>query len=653
MIEHMPIELNDISPELLEKIDLKRRFTLFLFDPADVELFDTIQDMSLGLKQRTIAQHLIALAKSHSGIANKVFQEGVEARYEIKPATLRRTLMELKNLGFLVLHEVTHNGQKRSTSNIYTLAKKVDLAIIADRDSLTDRNRPKGNKKSNRESVKNALQKKSLSQQDVDLRPYLPKGMPYDKQILPTEYIALAPNKRNGSPKALVQFKHPKGGNYTVAAKGHEQVSTKGAIQTLMALLSLAIAYNARAMKTKRFSRPFENTECAAKLEEILYLRGLSDNGQTRDRIREQIQELRHTVYEWTDLDGVIVDEELQKLFTQKDFQFIIELETNSKLAPVINENGVEVKPTLFFYTFHPKLIEILAKKEVFFTLPKQIAVGDPLLLLFYMCLRVRRVGYESLDLSLIAEHMFFDGSDKKLHNDITAALEIYKCKPGDLVMRNDKKITKDYNLCGYYISFTKNQDGNYVAVIDCDEKQMIEATGSTFNEGKKNAPTIMNPLVNKFALADEMKRNVLVDALRDDLLFKYVTHTTRRFANYRKFKLLESEYTISAYDDEHHIDRIAHLVSMDLNANKDVAVEALHKVQGHLKKLTYGETIIESEHFYSLMSRLETGHNIKLSKSELIDSVKRLRAKRFNQWVNGELDELAAFISSKLAQVS
>ena len=47
----MPIELNDISQELLGKIDLKRRFTLFLFDPADVELFDTIQDMSLGLKQ--------------------------------------------------------------------------------------------------------------------------------------------------------------------------------------------------------------------------------------------------------------------------------------------------------------------------------------------------------------------------------------------------------------------------------------------------------------------------------------------------------------------------------------------------------------------------------------------------------------------------
>ncbi|CAK1934938.1 replication initiator protein RctB domain-containing protein [Vibrio splendidus] len=650
----MPIELNDISPTLLETIDLKRRFTLFLFDPVDVELFDAIQDVSLGLKQRTIAQHLISLAKSHSGISNKAFQEGVEARYEIKPATLRRTLGELKNLGFLDLHEVTHNGQLRATSNIYTLAKKTDLAIIADRDSLTDRNRPKGNKKSNRDSVKSALQKKSLSQQDVDLRPYIPKGMPYDRQILPTEYIALAPTKRNGNPKALAQFKHPKGGNYTVAAKGHEQVSTKGAIQTLMALLSLAIAYNARAMKTKRFSRPFENTECAAKLEEILYLRGLSDNGQTRDRIREQIQELRHTVYEWTDLDGVIVDDELQKLFMQKDFQFLIELETNSKIAPVINENGVEVKPTLFFYTFHPKLIEILAKKEVFFTLPKQIAVGDPLLLLFYMCLRVRRVAYDSLELSLIAEHMFFDGSENKLHNDITAALKSYKCKTGDTVKRNGKMITKDYNLCGYYISFKINQDGNYVAVIDCDEKQMIEATGSTFNEGKNNAPTLSNPLVNKFELADEMKRNVLVDALCDDLLSKYVTHTTRRFAVYRKFRLLESEYTISAYDDEHHLDRIAHLVSMDLNANKDIAVEAIHKVQGHLKKLTYGKTIIiESEHFYSLMERLETNHDIKLSKSELIDSVKLLRSKRFGQWVNGELDELAAFIASKLGQVS
>ncbi|TOJ28848.1 hypothetical protein CGI42_27630, partial [Vibrio parahaemolyticus] len=115
------------------------------------------------------------------------------------------------------------------------------------------------------ESIKSSIESMGLTLADIDAKKHLKDGLLFYPSLIPLQYLSLAPEKRNGKNYVKEEFSHVVGnettGRYAIEAAAHDQVVTTPAILTLMALINLSIAYNAKMLQSGRYQEPFENKE--------------------------------------------------------------------------------------------------------------------------------------------------------------------------------------------------------------------------------------------------------------------------------------------------------------------------------------------------------------------------------------------------------
>ena len=474
----MAVELTEISENPQIDFQLTKKFTIFKFEGDEVKLHKTTQAFQLTDRQALIVQQLLISSANEPYLTSTQLLELISPISDIPVSSYRRHIQELVKIQILKTVPVTHNAIILPLAVCYQFNTAEKMMLAYQSSQLT---KPEGNNKAVRESIEKSLSSKSLTKSDIDAKKYLPAGGYLDEDILPEEYMNLAPLRRNGKMEVSDEFEN-RGNRYHVEARAHEQVVTKPALLTLIALLNLSIAYQAKMLSLGRFNEPFEIEETPFHVLDILHVRGLKDSGQARRRIYSHILELRNTIYNWTDLSGV-VDDDLKPLFRQKDFQYIVELETNAQIAPVIKGGKAYSTPVLFFIKFHNRVTKLIKEKKKFFAVPWRIAQGDPLTFNFYLALRRMKITTEAVEMSYLKSRLGFDNSSSQLQLLLTKELDKkYLCESN--IIDNGMTEPFKYNLCGYYIRFSVNQDGEEIVYVHCDKEEMVRESGAKY---KKN----------------------------------------------------------------------------------------------------------------------------------------------------------------------
>lgn len=646
------MELRDLPNEFLSTINLTKKFTFFCLNDIKVsQIGKQLPTLNLSERQLTVAKYLLVKSKTHTYITNNDVVEEVLDKFQIPKSSFRRHIQELLDIGLLYKITVTLDQKAidRGLCYAFCSSKEIDKIALNRGLNISDSNR--GNHQESRDSVKNTLQQMGLDIEQVDAKHYLQAGMAFDQSLVPLQYFKLAPEKRNGKNYNREQFQHSLGenriGNYVIEALAHDQIVTKPALMTLVASINLAMAYNAKMLITGKYSRPFEIEEVPIHLPDIFHVRGIKDSGQARERINNHYDELRHTVYNWVDLTG-IVDENMNELFRQKDFQFIVSLETNATIAPtIVDSNRVQTNAVLFFIRFHPDLIKKLCEKRYFFAVPKKIAMDDPLIFVFYLALRNSKVTIDAINLKSLANKMYFASTIKQLYKQLKKKLD------ADYLVAPDSPMATDfeYDLCGYYLRFSTNEDDEIILYAHCFEPEMIQESGATYKEelGNNNAPTLPNPLVYNVATVEDLKHHEQVQQVVNTLRNVLITKNTRRTDLYKKIKLAGEHHTLSAYSDARETEQLAENLAEALRIDSQIAFDAVEQLKGKLKYLSFGNIKIDESLFYGLKNHLATQHDIDLTPSQLIDAVKFYRELYMIHWAKQEYEVLAEDIIAKI----
>lgn len=646
-------DLINIAPEQLQTINTRRKFSLLVVSGNEIDSFNQIQQFSLNNRQMAVINQIIAMC-SNASVGTVLLNPGLtEQLCELTgtpQATIRRFYRQFVEFGILKEVSILLNEQHIDVGTGYRVATPNELttSILSNKANTHSRGQTAVDTIN---STEQALQEKNLNFSQIDITHHLPAGFAYDTTIFPLQLFALAPKRRSNKNYIEQKFSRPISKNssarYVVAAKAHRQVVTELALSVAMASINIAIAYNAKMMKTGAYNIPFQEKSVPIQISDTIRLMGLADGGRTRKQIRNCYTELRETIYNWITIDPEVTkgfSEEEQQLFREVDFQFIVGLESNTNIAPTIKNGRTTSNPLLYFVQFHDTIIEKLSNRDYFLSVPQKIATDDPLIFTFYMTLRNLRAIQDSYLVSDIAQKMFYQGSTKLLISALIESLSANYCI-------NDIQYT--YNLCGYYLVFKKNPDGEDILNVLCDNQEMIEATGARYNQalGNNNAPTIANPL--KAITVQRLKAEDLLEQVQMMIYSDMVTTTTKRYVHYKKLSVRGHEFNLTAYTEHTELEKIAHFISVVCNVSNETVIEALLRLQAGLKRLGYGEMIITRDHISEVLDLLSKSANVHLSIVELIELSKQYRERMIRDWFSGNYQIVAADIIKKLEAAS
>ncbi|GLQ71218.1 replication initiator protein RctB domain-containing protein [Vibrio penaeicida] len=653
----MTIELVDLI-DLNEIQSVKRKKSFIHYLGHEVDLLTVIDQyeakLKLAPKAKIVLHYLLSASAKHinKSVANTVLFDEITKLYKTPPASLRAYVADFLNKGILKSIPCSYNGTNEHSITVYEFSTPELLAISASSLKLdTSKN---SNDKSSRESVTSLLSKHKLSHEDVEVQQHMmPTGWYYHDKVIPVEFLALAPKTAVGKRSDKRVFTHRSGNNvtakYEIDARAHTQITTQFAFQVLNAILNLAIAFNAKMLRTKRYEKAFQEISVPIKMVHLMNILGVTDSGPMRSSIYRSILELRETIYNWSDLLGQTLDNR-SKAFKTKDFQYIVGLETNASIAPKYDNNGnLTTKPSLFIITLHQTIITELSDLKLLFGIPSKIAIGNPLTFLFYLTLRRERVEKDSLLLETVKEKMFYMGSAAQLQRELLKDLDrLYKFDEHSNLV-NDSSF--QYNLCGYHLRFGTNPDGEKLVYVVVDPEEMIQLTGAKYDESKGdlNAPTLPNPIYGNQETVKSTIQNSKIKVFTNDLKRDFIIASTRRSALYKKFTIGGGEYLLSAYDSTDHLEKISHIMSMYIDVEEDIAMATLLKLQKELKMVSYGSLVVDEQLFFQLKEYIAINFNMNLTVQELLDSVKSYRLNNIKKWCEGNLEYVAAQVYSDL----
>ncbi|BDU41139.1 replication initiator protein RctB domain-containing protein [Vibrio nigripulchritudo] len=653
----MTIELTDIVSEEDLSFTKIARFTIFVFDGTEQDkLYKGVTDLKSSFSPAQISCIYHLLLESNQGPILKL-NDFCKSRVESEGVSVnstRRHIKELVELKVLIRDEVTINGELKSSSSAYRLntMHNIHLSIMEKKQSKGKQ----GNNKAQRESTSRALNAMGYTKKDLAYRSYLSAGYLIPKDVVPTEYQALAPAKRSSKNFRKIDFME-NGFEYRIEAKAHDHIVTQPALLQLYALINLAISYNAKMLSTGKIETPFQNKAFPAHYLDILHLRGQKDSGQARQRVLKQITELRETQYRWVNLQPNSYDHNMpswmQGYFSTSDFQYIVKLETNSTVAPKISAESkeTETSPVLYFITFHDDIIEKIANADIFFSIPWRIAQSQPLIFSFYMTLRKKQVSMESILLTELREMMAFAGTIHKLRDDLEMELNTFYSET--------KENAYSYNLCGYYIKFNENQVGEWVVNIYCDIEEMVRESGATY-KSPKSAPTLPNPLKThskKAMTVEEMTFNTSLEQLMAYINTRLVIPHTKRYKLYKIIKVGDKQIVISGYTTDSELEIMAEFMADELNIQLLLARLCLMEFRKQFQLVGYKGQMVSVEQFQHLFQRLKsdgilTRPEFQQHNNDLIaflEIVKSFRRQKFECWLQGQYELLISLILQTL----
>ncbi|BBM67775.1 MULTISPECIES: replication initiator protein RctB domain-containing protein [Vibrio] len=653
----MAIELMDlIDLTQIQSVKRKRSFISYLGHENDlltvVDQFEA--KLNLAPKAKIVLHYLITASSKYinHSVANTVLFEEITNLYKIPTASLRAYLADFTNKNILKSIRCLYNGTDDHSITVYQFSTAEELAISASSTKInTTRNT---NDKNSRESVSNLLTKYKFSQEDVDIHDNLfPTGWFYHESLVPAEFLAIAPKTAIGKQSEKRVFTHKSGNDvvakYEIHATASTQIATQFAYQVLNAIINLAIVFNAKMLRTKKYEKAFQEISVPIKMTHIVSILGVTDSGPMRKSIIRAILELRHTIYNKSDLLGRKQQDD-STLFNTKDFQYIVGLETNSTVAPQYDRNGdLNTKPSLFIIDLNKVIIKELSNRELLFGIPSKIAVGSPLTFLFYLTLRRQRVEKESLLIEFVKDKMFYMGSAAQLQRELLKDLDKYYKFSETTSVINDSDF--QYNLCGYHLRFGANPNGEPLVYVVVDLEEMIKMSGAKYDESKGgfNAPTLNNPIFGKHETVKSTIENSKIKVFTNELKRDVIISSTRRSTIYKKFAIDGGEYLLTAYDSNEHLEKLSSIMSQFIGVEEDIAMGTLLKLQKELKMVSYGSYVVDKELFFALKDYIAINYNTKLTVQELLDHVKTYRLSNIKKWCEGNFEYISAQIYSDI----
>jgi len=645
------------------EVATKRKKSFFYFNGHEKEVATLLKDQQTGIKLNTrqiiVAQHILASSlSSDKVVSNAVISDELHTLHKIPKASIRGYISALVKAGILKPVRATCHGEDDKNTTVYRFSTVSEITQISNFNKLNDEE-TRGNHSETRTSVKTLLGQNSLTSEDVDAKRYLPgkdkvtgnfTSLYFHEDLIPSELISLAPKRSTGKDFSQQEFTQKHGvkvvAKYMLEARAHRQVATQFSFQVLAAILNLAIAFNAKMLNTGQYQEAFQEKAVPITMVDILFVLGIKDSGPVRARVYRSILALRDTIYNKTDLIGTYFDEKTT-IFNQKDFQYFVGLESNSTVAPKLDDEGRVVSvPCLFFIQLNDAIAKTIPDFKYLFGIPSKVVVGNALTFLLYLTFRKRRVYKESLLLESVKDAMHYIGTPRQLKKELIKDLDKnYRLSESDTLVEG---FDYDYNLCGYYLRFCTNPDGEELIYVVADEKEMITRSGATYNTepGFKNAPTLPNPLHVETKNVEEIKKENKVKLFISRLKNEFMTEATVRSPIHKKFIINEGMYHLCAYDNDTHIERLAQIFEAMTNIDFDTALASLLVVRSELKFITYGQMEVDRERFFEFKDYLHEQMGIKLSLQEFMDVVKNYRKSGVVNWVGRNYEELGASIA-------
>ncbi len=643
----MNIEI--LSLDLPENINLKRKFSLFLLDDHCLEPshFNFIEQ-DLNDTQVNLVKTILRLGSSVNNkvVTVKELTSFLEDSFKIPAKTTSRNIRDLVMKGIVKRAEVTVNGVPSNSVYCYVFATKSELV----------ENLPVGNRNKTRftkehsESFQKALQITGYSADSFNTKSHEISSYPYSRQFLPQEFLSLAPVRRNAINFTEKEFKYGTGRSeikYKITVKAHDQVPTKAALKTYVALVKLALAYNSKMLSQGIFSEPFEKKEFPCRMSQIVQVKGVIESGPNRKNIDDHLSELQFARYLFSGSPLAQESKHLDGLYSQEeDFIFIAKLRRNNELVKL--DGSTTTLPSAYFITLSDQIIENLTRNDKLFVFPERIVNGDPLLLSLYICLRDKKADLEDIELTVLNRLMYLSGTEANLFKQLKTKLD-QQYGASQTLIHNDEEF--DYNLHGYYLKFCKNSTGKHCLRVVCDLEEMITEAGAYYdpNKGERNAPTIPHP----FSPYVDMKREAALDSLEKIIINQFTEPSTVRRVNYRLFNVSENDLLLTYYDSKSSLATIASAFSTHAGFNESDVFDVLVRIQKLLKPIAYGELEVEKRDFESLRSYLKSELGFKVSKLELLEIAKNFRYRKISQWKENDFREIGSFILDKLQTVN
>ncbi|MFS1430143.1 hypothetical protein LMH73_024280, partial [Vibrio splendidus] len=246
---------------------------------------------------------------------------------------------------------------------------------------------------------------------------------------------------------------------------------------------------------------------------------------------------------------------------------------------------------------------------------------------------------------------MYYVSSTNKLHGLLKARLD--ESYVADSSVLDNEKGAFTYNLCGYYIKFSVNQDGDRTIYVHCDHQEMIISSGAHYNPRlqDKNAPTLPNPLYIEASTVEEIQLKEAAKTIVVTLTQLYMDESTKRALQYRSLHIGDRVLDITIYTSESNLEDMATYASAIFNAPEDVIDRSLQIIKDSLKPLGYGEFMIDERTFNDMLSYLKTHHQITLQPIELINLTKLFRLSNMQRWFNGDYEHISKEVIKRINQ--
>lgn len=269
------------------------------------------------------------------------------------------------------------------------------------------------------------------------------------------------------------------------------RVVTDDDILTYYSLISLTYTYHLQWRNSYLASNEIPVNKTPVMIADIIKMRGISEGEPSRKRIRESMEALHRTEYDF----GAImpIEWEGQDFYKISNFR-ILQLESYSTIQPkiingefVTNINAWTIKwPDAFFKA-------IFFNNESAWVFPRYLLSLDPLLCLLYLhC----RANYQKQKLSMDLEHLRkciarnegYDNFRKRLLRSLKQAKTKMHCAPEYIEGDRKNLYYVKLNLFGYNVKIDFNED--YISITK-NERAFLEA----LNVNNFSKPTIRNEM--------------------------------------------------------------------------------------------------------------------------------------------------------------
>ncbi|MGR5448647.1 replication initiator protein RctB domain-containing protein [Vibrio sp. PNB22_3_1] len=612
---------------------------------------------------RALASEALFISESGQEVRYRMLTDLRELVLEEEPETARkqltRTISTLESLGIVNKTQLKNHTNEKYIWNVISFKSQEDLENLWINKSV--------------EST-HANERRSQGRDLAPINKATPINPKHDISFDRKYALPCIPNVDKLIPPVLWHVAHARDGNHntstkaevvnnqTVVLKGHNKVFTHSSLKTALLLFNLAIAYNAKMLATRIFTRPFEEDRIPIYTKDILAFKA-SDSAPMRERVASDIDIVSNTTINIHDLTSQYCETEEADKFLKRDFRIIESVWTLSDKAYDIDNPDKQVKySTQYFIRFSKEVQKILSEEKIFKALPIDLLNANVLLVTLYLHLRSTYTTKKIISLNEIKNNLGFSGTDVSLENRLIKQL-MTKYMHLDKKKRNFESDDENYqfNLFGYYINFiTIPVKGvgaraktklKHAMEIYCDERTMVTDSGASWNSriGALNAPTVFNPIsgyqTQNIELAESVKREDTIAMIESRYTRGKRSALPRR---HLKLYLTAKPVIITHYTRKEDLKRCASFICTEIMKDVEVVLAALIHIQARLKAISYGDFTITVDEVERLKNHLANDKNLRISNEDIVLLTRSYRIKRLSQWKAGDYSQITPEIEKK-----